>query len=385
MVSDLKELRQDRTLDDVAGKLADYRLEPPDIRVQVSTPDQSQTLYLGAENRVGGTQFARIEGSQQVLVVPKSIYLSVNKDVQSMRNKQVFLGLDRAKLASIEVDKDGEKLFLLKKEGDAWRLAEPIQAAADPDAVEQLANALLTLNVTVFYQEDAQALAPFGLDAPAYTVVLGEKEKAWPRLLIGGETAGRDGLYAKRDDKSVVWVLSKDGPGKIAPTVFSLRDRALVHANRDEVNGVALKGPSGSVILDRSGGKWVCPQSAGKEADAFKVDDLLRGVLALKAERYAEAGEDAARLALEKPRFEVRLTKAKNEVLAEVAIGVAGDGTAYARRLPDGPIAAVDRKLVDALPTKDADVLVSETGAGAPAAIDATPPASAPPGGEGGT
>jgi hypothetical protein len=384
IVTELKDLTSERALGDVGDKLADFRLEPPDVAVSITAAGQTRTLLIGAENRVGETQFARVEGSQEVLLVPKGIYLAVTKDVQSLRNKQVFLGFDRAKLSGIDVEKDGAPLFSLVKDGEAWKLARPVAADADADEVERLVGALLYLNVDLFYQEDAQALAPFGLDPPALTVTPREKEKAWPALRIGRATDAGDGFYARRDDKAVVWVVGKDVPERIAPAVFALREKRLFTAAKDDIARVVLNYSASSVILERSGGKWVCPQSGGKEADAFKADDVLRALLDLKAQSFVEDA-DPARAGLDRPRLTARLLKGKGEVLAELAIGTPADGVAYARRLPAGPIVAVDRKAIDGLPARDADLLLPGTGANpagaAPNATSTPTPAANPPSG----
>ncbi len=96
--------------------------------------------------------------------------------------------------------REGHRLRAVRQE-EAWRLLEPIEAAAQAGSMEAATSQLTSLSVVTRLDLNP---ADVGLDPPAYTITVefsnGQTLTAW----IGDVTPTGNGYYARKNDGSIV-------------------------------------------------------------------------------------------------------------------------------------------------------------------------------------
>src|SRR5690606_18765332 len=128
------------------------------------------------------------------------------------REGRVLDVFERAKVDRIELEREGQRLVIVREDGDlpGFRLVEPLETHADEDAVEALLGALdWAVPFRTIHDVSDEDRRSFGLDDPFVRVKLSQGERA-VELRIGKEAPGSDGRYAESGRAGRVYVLGAD-------------------------------------------------------------------------------------------------------------------------------------------------------------------------------
>jgi hypothetical protein len=163
----------------------------PSIRFWIG--EVEHVLYIGDKTPVGGNTYLKTGEDARVHAVKSYRASSLAKSMEELRNSRI-LDFDRDAVDRIEAKWPGGGVVLEKAEA-GWRLLDPLETAADADAVEELLSDLNFLRADGFIDElppDAEV----GLDAPEFEVeiVAGAREEGEAstrtRLAIGATVDG---------------------------------------------------------------------------------------------------------------------------------------------------------------------------------------------------
>jgi hypothetical protein len=240
----------------------------------------------------------------------------------------------------------------LGKGGGGWRLLAPLQAPADGGEVDALLSGLETLEVDDVVAASPGDLATYGLATPRTTLTLTREGGAAPLgLLLGNTAPAAGGVYAKLPTAPRVFTVATYGVAALDKKPFDLRDRALLHAKRDEVKTLEVTTPRESYALRREpGGEWAFTRPLATRAGRWPVDGLLGALEGLRMEQVA--AEDAADLkpfGLDPPAYRVRLGL-NDGTTRVIEIGsAAGEKKHHAREASSRLVAVVPGALVDDL------------------------------------
>ena len=268
------------------------------------------------------------------------------------RRAGLVLGVAASDVTALRIDRAGTTV-LVRRDGDAWRLAEPIDAPGDRTAIEEIVNSLADLRRERALEGIAAAdRQSFGLEPPAATAVLTLAGGGERRLALGGRTAVKANRYVESD--GAVSVVAATLSRLEEATVESLRDRALVHLPKDDLDAIALQRASGGELrLRRQGERWRIEHPESLPAHRSWSSDLLFAITSLRALGFLDTpGSPApvdAGLATPSVRVLLTATDGRTESIAIGAVTPAGATPAgrYARA-GEGPLAVVDSALHDA-------------------------------------
>ena len=120
--------------------------------------------------------------------------------------------LVRDRLSRIEVS-SGDAHMAMSREGEGfdetWTLEQPVQAAADPERVEDyVRNWEFAIATRTLEDPNAQDVRSFGLDAPKASVRF-EMGRAGVTVRLGSGTPVDGGGYVRIDDRDQVMVVPK--------------------------------------------------------------------------------------------------------------------------------------------------------------------------------
>ena len=354
-----------------------YGLDHPNTVVTVTMDDgKEQTLEIGETNPFDSSIYARKAGEKTVRIADGWEKAPFEKQLLDVRDKRVLHLDDSADVRRIEVA-GTQPAYKLEKEGASWKLLAPQQGAADASTADRVANALKSLRATAIPAERAEgaALKQYGLSPAKITVQLtvaaqGGKD-TYRRTLLLGQPAPQKGsvavkTYARRDDSPTVFEIDQQILKDLQKGLFDLQDKALVHANREDVKKIVFEQPgSPRIVVER---KREQPKDGGFADETFavvepkqgpakkwKLSSALYTITGLRASAFA-AKPDAS--AFNQART-ISLLGDGDKVLASVRIGTeTKDGKRrYASSDTLGQLAEIEKSTADDLPKTLDDVL----------------------------
>ena len=292
-------------------------------------------------------------------------------------NKGTLSGSDANRLFQAE-EKDvekisitrGEELIVLKREGDGWRLVEPVQATADGSEVTLLLHTLLETREERRIEEAPRSLADYGLERPSLHLGVTLKGgHTLPVILLGDLNPNGRSVYAKRSDQPAVFLATVIVRLRADRKPDDFRDKTLLALEPNEVTQIELAGKGQPISLSHAEGKgWEISKPIKARADAAVIGRLLWKIKDARVTAFVGSGPDAKRrYGMERPDLIVELKDAggvKRLLLKKAADPQVG---LYAMAEPGEGVVTIDPAFLDNLPN------------GPDALKQSTPPASSSP------
>jgi hypothetical protein len=392
VASTLAELAPEATFD-TPEPLENYGLAgEPTVRFHAG--DQDHVLRLGNATPVGGNVYATDAEGKRVFTLASWRKNALQKTVKQLRDGRV-LDFDRAQVKGIALQSADGHVVLERGEG-GWRIAAPVEAKADADAVEGLLSDLQYLRADEFVDAPADD-AKLGLASPWLAVELTPESGEPIRLGVGGKHEDR---RVVRGTAGRVFEIAHARLEALPRALAAYRWKQLASfASEDAVHfELRFQEPGGepTTILGTSGeGGWTTTPEAMEPGRASR---LISELSALRAEEVAaDAMGDAERagLGLAPPRTTLKVLAkpaqkdAAAAVLAELWLGAAQpDGRIPAQRAGEPTVYWLGANMRDQLPISLADWRASFAAKEAPQAetpaAESSPPAPAEPAPEAG-
>ena len=302
ITSSLATLDIQRVVDENAGDLKQYGLEPAKVEVEFRAKGDKEPrkIQLGEKTPTGGDLYARFPSQKRVFLVSSFLDSTFNKNTFALRDK-TLIKVDREKVDRIEIVAD-KRSVTLAKTGTEWQIVAPLMARADFAAIEGSLERLSSAQMQGIVPADTADLKKLKLEPPVatFTATAGS---ARATLLFGNTENAL--MYAKDASRPMIFT--------VAPTLYTdlIRDLAefrrkdLFDARSFTATHVEFKRGAETVTLDKTKNKdgseeW---KNGDKLIHAMKVEDLLSKVSSLRAESF----ESAANAALKSPALVVTI------------------------------------------------------------------------------
>ena len=352
-----------------------YGLEHPVISASVKTEDgKEQGLEIGETNPFDSSMYVRKAGEKTVRIAEGWTKAPFEKQLLDLRDKRVLHLDGTAEVRRVQVAGTAPA-YTLEKDGTAWKMAAPQKDTADTATADRVATALKSLRATGIAAEtaDGAALKRYGLSPARITVqvTVAAGKDSYRRTLLLGQAAPQKGsvavkTYARRDDATTVFEVDQQILKDLQKDVFDLQDKALVHANREDVRKIVLEQPgSPKIVVER---KKEQPKDGGFADETFtvlepkqgpakkwKASSALYSISGLRAAAFAAKPDGKA---FDQART-VTLLGDGDKVLAKVRIGslnkdgkrryVSSDGQPRIAEVEKGPVDDLPKSLDDLL------------------------------------
>ena len=284
-----------RVVDENPSDLKDYGLAMPRIEVDFkgSNDKDYQKFAIGEKSPTGVDLFAKRNDDARVFLIPAYQESAFNLGPFELRDKAI-LKFDRDKVDGIELTADG-KTFEIGKDGSDWKLTKPLQAKADPSAVEGLLGRLQTAQMKSIVSADAKPadLKKYGFDKPTVAVnVTSGSSRA--TLLIGGKTSD-NAFYAR--DASQPAVVTVDAPllDELRKGADGYRRHDLFEFRPYNANHIEITRDGQTIVFDLTKGKddilgkWKRVSPNPGDVDKDKFDDFLSRLSNMRAIAFVDA------------------------------------------------------------------------------------------------
>jgi hypothetical protein len=215
-------------------------------------------------------------------------------DTPEKAKEKVFAAFDKAKVEGLALSAPGQEEVDLAREKDAWRMTAPMATAADATEANAILTGLETLEMNEVVAEAPKDLAEYGLDNPRATVRVRVQGASAPLVLqLGDKTPDGGAVYARVPSAPRVFTIPAHLEASFTKKPFDLRDRSVLHVQRDAVASLDVKGPEGAYALAKDPkGEWSFVRPLRTRAGRWSVDALVGTLENLRME--AVASENAA-------------------------------------------------------------------------------------------
>lgn len=239
-----------------------------------------------------------------------------------------------------------------------WSIVAPLHTDADNREVQALIRALVTGTVTRTLDEQATALAPFGLDQPVTTLTItaGAQRET---IAIGDSGPLSNTLYVLRASDQRVLLTTLAPKDFINKSLMTFRRKELLRFAQNDVERVRLTYPTTEIVIDnmakdkpRPSWKIIYPVEA--EADQNEVRSLMFRLEDLKALGIIDPGpeRDAVGTTLTTQKVKITLYTAGGDQSVRLYQPDPQSGEAIAQTTPDGPLYRMNPVLIKDL-TRD--------------------------------
>lgn len=279
---------------------------------------------------------------------------------RARRVSSVFPALRRDDLTRIEMTHGPETLVLERAfDADApWHMTKPVDATADPAAVEALVSALDYATMLRKIEGDPAA-AGAGLDAPRATGTITMGRVTY-RFVLGAPAPTPEGAAYLQLEGEGLYVVGRDVANELLLGADAFRERTVVPYLSIALRRLEVQGPRASWAIDRVDDTSFRFDGGGPRVSRDAVDKVWSALAECRAEAYLpDAVADAA--LKEAPVRVVMTPTAAGAPAGELLVGGACPGhpedVVLVRRSPSRISACTPKGVLDGLGTTRDDLV----------------------------
>ncbi len=219
--------------------------------------------------------------------------------------KRLFPDVEAEEIAWIALRVSDPREIRLERRDGRWRIARPIDFAADAFAADGAANAIAQLR-SESVVEEPRPPEVYGLEEPA-ALVRFEAGGVEQTLRIGRETPVGANSYASIEGDGRVFTVASYQLSSFKKKLEDLRDKRILDFDPQAVERVGVRWPDGRVAMERSDEGWRMVEPVRAVADADSVDDLLSSLSFLRAASFVDEPDSDEAMGFAPPQFAVEL------------------------------------------------------------------------------
>jgi hypothetical protein len=274
---------------------------------------------------------------------------------KSDAKSKTLLVLDEDQIQKVTVIRPAETL-VFEREGDRWRILEPVKTLGDKYAAKGLVTSAATAKSERVIDE-AEGLAEYGLAVPKFTLIVRSKTGLSDTLLIGDPNPTGSSVFVKKPGKPAVHLTATALSSALGKSLFDLRDRTALPFEKEDVRKIEINRGAQTVLLEKENDSWEVKSPFVSKAAKTAVDGLLSKVGYAEVRKFeTESPSGLERFGLLRPSVVLTLTGGPNQSQKRLLIGRRDGAVFYARDEARPPVFTVDSSLVNELNKEAADL-----------------------------
>ena len=200
--------------------------------------------------------------------------LAASKAPASTETK--ILTIPEDQIQAIRIQHANGDVVELRRDSGKWRITQPKELAADPDAATSLVSALTSVTADKTIEDKAADITPYGLNHPTLDVIVTKKDGSSNELLIGDDTPNASGSYAKLPNDPRVFTVFSFVKTSLDKSLNDLRDKRLLAFDSDKLTRVELAAKGQPIEFSKNGSnEWEIIKPRPLRADSAQVDTLI--------------------------------------------------------------------------------------------------------------
>lgn len=291
VTSNLAALDITRVIEESPKALDAYGLDAPRLEVTFTAKGTARTLLLGAKTATGGDVYAKVDDAARVFLVPQWLEQGLDRTTFQLRNKAI-VSVDREAIDHVSII-GAPGTIELKKDGDAWRLLQPVAARADAAEVGALLSRLASGQMQAIVAEQPATLDTYGLQPPRTTVTVEGGGTRLAQVLVG-TPSGDTAVHARDAARPLVFTVERALADDLQRTADSYRAKDLfAYRVFNLTRLVVTRGDSARTFERKRTGTgtdtvdtWAQTSPADASVTATVIDDIASRLATLRAEAW---------------------------------------------------------------------------------------------------
>ena len=200
--------------------LAQYGLNRPQIRVDVTTSAGRQSLLVGNQIKRGDEELFYAKNSvwPHVFTILRTAYDQLNQGLEAYRARYLY-DFDQVDVRSLQIDGPmGQLRFGLR--GEEWFMAGSPEKKVDDVEMGNFLNSIHALRISSYPSDAPNRFASFGLDNPWMTTKVTFGEQNQEETVVFSRKDEK--FYAARQGESSVYELSPNEPDNLLAKIREL-------------------------------------------------------------------------------------------------------------------------------------------------------------------
>jgi len=337
ITSAVSSLSSDRVVDENAGNLPSYGLDPPRIGVTLTTADgKTHVLRIGEDTPTEGNTYAMLDGDKRLFTIASFAKTSLDKQAKDLREKHLLV-FDQDKLSRVELEVAGKPPLEFGRAGTEWQILKPKPMRADGFQVDELVRKLKDASMVTEGDPDA--------DPKAAATAFASGQKTAVAKITGAEGTltfevrkVKDDYYAKSSTMDGAYKITKEIGDGLNKSLDDFRNKKIFDFGFNDPTRIEIKDGAQSKVIEKSGENWT---SGGKTMDSISVQNLIDKLRDLAATKFVDSGFTT-------PVLEV--TVVSNDAKRTEKVQIATAGSAFlARRENDSSLYQLEANAVASL------------------------------------
>lgn len=208
-----------------------------------------------------------------------------------------ILSIPEDQIQDVKIQHANGDTVEMSRASGKWRLVQPKELGADPDASSSLVSALTSVTADKTIEDKATDFAPYGLTHPTLNVTIGRKDGKTNEILIGDDTPNNSGAYARLPNDPHIYTVFSFVKTSLDKNLNDLRDKRLLTFDSDKLTRVELNAKGQTEEFGKNGqNEWEILKPRPLRADNAAVDSLVSKLKDAKLDATVSA-DDAKKAA----------------------------------------------------------------------------------------
>ena len=203
------------------------------------------------------------------------------------KEKKIFQ-FEEKDIAQITVkNADGE--FVLQKDKDNWKLAQPLATKADKSSADSLASDIAQAKTDRALDEPNPNFKNFGLEPAVVklTVKLGSGQTH--QLELGDKDFSSSSVFARIPGQNKILVLSSSPHSSATKKLFDFRDKNVLEFQRDQLKAMNILTKGKEYVLEKASDDWNVKKPFESRADNTEVNSMVGDLEFAKFEEFVDS------------------------------------------------------------------------------------------------
>lgn len=354
--------KKERVLAGSSADLAEFGLSIPHLSLSLMSGPKilAPTLYVGAQDPVGTTYYARLGQTREVFTISAPLYQGLNQTLYNLRNKSLLL-FDTDKIGSLKVERPLEQEVKKTAEGQ-WVMSGAETVRADGAKIDRILLEGLKGQVAAF-SPAGQESATAGFDSPLLKLRVRAGAGFEAEVVVGAakkkevesgqkESSEPEGYWVRTTQRPEVMLIDPSTYEALRLAAADLRDKHLVRFDQQAVRAVELR--RGTVVFKAAweNDSWKITEPAQPKTVPDQVAAFLQDLHGVEyvSRLEGDASSRAAKALAAGPGLTVKLSgEGGLEVVLTVGTQPTAEGLVPAR-IGSGPVVQMSAGFVEKLP-----------------------------------
>lgn len=285
------------------------------------------------------------------------LQLAEKRRYQTVNQQSLTPGINKSEVQQVTLRNDHGETLLALDNGN-WRIKKPMDAAADPEIIEQL-----LVNVTGARKRnetEVKNLAEYGLASPEMALFIKTGMGKSFELLLGNESTYTGQVFAKYPNRPEVFTVGEHVRSVLVRRPIDFRKARVMDVDvgaLEQYQAISITAKDSNVVLKNDRGNWQITSPVQTPAETDVVHDYLRKVGLLRAAGFLSAESDkptsvaTAIQALANPTYTVSFERS-NAPVTRLLIASVGESSApvyVAQRMGEDELLLLRQESIDAI------------------------------------